>query len=157
MMKSLKLATLFLFSLSLLKSYSQSTKKGKFINPTGYYELKGKQKGDETYGYFGEIKVKLISNSRIVVSFFICKGYKSYNSGSFYDTLVYTNNQAIYRTPEDDSTCHIEMIFTTKGVNIDETAANFNNGCGFGYAVIAHGFFRRISKRIPSDKELLEN
>lgn len=155
--RSIKLLTVTLFALSFFKGYSQKAKVPKYINPTGFYELKGKQKGNETYGYFGSIKVKLITESRIVINFYICKGYMSYNSGSFYDTLIYKNNRAVYKAPEYDSTCHIEIVFTPKGVNIDENTANFNSGCGFGHAVVAKAFFKRISKRIPSNKELNED
>ena len=109
------------------------------------------------YGYFGSVRVKLISNSKIAINFYICKGYISYTSGSFYDTLDYRNNNAVYKAPDYDSTCHIEITFTYKGVKIDENTANFNSGCGFGHGVVAKAFFRRISKRIPSDKELLED
>lgn len=156
-MTTIKLILPLLLSCTLIKNYCQNTEKANFINPTGFYELKGQQKGDETYGYFGAIKVKLIPDSKIVIDFYICKGYKSYNSGSFYDTLVYRNNKAVYKTPEYDSTCSINIVFTVKGVNIDENTANFNNGCGFGHAVVAKTFFKRVSKRIPSDSELSED
>ena len=64
------------------------------INPNGTYQLdeKTKIKNGDTFGYFGDIKVKLIDNGKIVMSFYICKGAPSYNSGSFVDTLIYKNN-----------------------------------------------------------------
>ena len=125
------------------------------INPTGFYKLNGVQKKDETYGYFGEVKVKLIRGSRIVISFFICKGYPSYNSGSFYDTLNYSGNAAVYKYPDDPS-CRIDISFTATGVKVDEKTDNYNSGCGFGHAVVAKDFFRKRSSRVPSNKELEE-
>lgn len=153
----LKFLTALLLPCTFLTAYSQKTTKTNLINPAGFYELKGQQKGKETYGYFGSIKVKKISGSKIVISFFICKGYKSYSSGSFYDTLSYINNKAIYKTPEYDSTCNISFVFTLSGVKVDENTADFNNGCGFGHAVVAKAFFKRVSGRIPTNKEISED
>ncbi len=80
----------------------------------------------------------------------------SYTSGSFYDTINYRNNSAIYRTAEYDSSCKIKISFTNKGVHVDEQTNDFNNGCGFGHGIVAKAYFRRTSKRIPTNKELKE-
>src|SRR5687768_11298298 len=52
-----------------------STIQSKF-NPTGTYRLdiKTKKRDGEIYGYFGEIRVKMIDDSTIAVSFYVCKG-----------------------------------------------------------------------------------
>src|SRR5690606_5175773 len=70
-----------------------------FIDPSGIYEYDGEtvNKDGETYGYFGTIKVLRLDSNQILVSFYICKGAPSYNSGSFVNTLEYSNNRAIYR------------------------------------------------------------
>lgn len=122
------------------------------INPTGTYKLDSKtEKIDgEVYGYTGNIQVKMIKNDLIVMTFEVNKGAPSYNMGAFVDTLSYKNNIAIYTAPEDiDSTCNISFKFDNKGVTVVEKTENYNTGCGFGYAVVADGFYKRTSSKVP--------
>ena len=134
-----------------LSSNAQIRSKANFINPTGSYKLNGRtvKKNGETYGYFGDIKVKLLANSRIAITLFVCKGAPSYNSGTIWDTLHYQNNKAIYLTPEDDSTCKITFTFKKTGIFINQQQANLNFGCGFGHGVFADGYYKKISSKIP--------
>lgn len=127
------------------------------VDPTGTYVYSGKttKKGDDIYGYSGQIQVKKITSRKIVMTFEVNKGAPSYNSGSFVDTLSYSNNKAIYTNPEDDSTCKIIFRFDTKGVTVKEETADYNSGCGFGHAVVADGRFRKISSKRPKLKEPL--
>ncbi len=145
MMKKIFLPLSFII---LLKSYAAQKF---YINPTGTYKLVGKtiKKDGDIYGYFGQIQVKTISNDKIIMTFEINKGAPSYNSGSFVDTLTYKNNIAIYTNPNADSTCRISFSFDKKGVKVIEETADYNSGCGFGHAVVASGFYNRISKKTP--------
>ncbi len=115
-------------------------------NPSGYYSLDSKttvQNGD-TYGYTGNIKVKQIDSNRIYMEFYVCKGAPGYNSGSFEDTLLYKNGIAV-RTTTDDNSCIITFNFNTAGgITVEEKTKDFNAGCGFGSAVVANGFYKRI-------------
>ena len=152
---------LFLFLFICTTSYAQTsnnliTKTKTIINPTGIYTLNKANENGETYVYFGYVRAKLIANSRVVINFFICKGYPSYNSGGFNDTLDYKNNIAVYTTPKYDSSCKIFVKFSSKGVRIDEQTNDFNNGCEFGHGVVANSFLKLISKRTPTDEELKE-
>ena len=118
-----------------------------FIDPSGYYSLDTKTtvKDGDTYGYFGNIKVKQVDSNRIFMEFYVCKGAPSYNSGSFEDTLTYKNGIAV-RTTSDDASCVITFNFnTTGGVTVEEKSKDLNSGCGFGHAVVATGFYRRIT------------
>ena len=128
---------------------AQSESANALINPTGLYKMvnKTKIKNGDTYGYFGDIKVKLITPSSIVMSFYVCKGAPSYNSGSFTDTLVFENNQAVFRT-DDDLTCSIIFRFSEGGIHVQEKSDDYNSGCGFGSAVIADGYYRKTSSKI---------
>lgn len=121
------------------------------MDPTGTYVYNGRtvKKGNDTYGYSGQIQVKKIGAAKIVMSFELNKGAPSYNSGSFVDTLSYSNNKAIYTTPADDSTCRIIFYFDTTGITVKEQTADYNFGCGFGHAVVANGRFRKISSKRP--------
>jgi hypothetical protein len=121
------------------------------IDPTGTYQLdnKTKRKNGEIYGYFGKIQVKKITVNKIVMTFEVNKGAPSYNSGSFVDTLSYYNNMATYKTPEVDSTCKVTFVFSKNGVTVTEETANYNFGCGFGHAVIADGFYKKVSSKVP--------
>src|SRR5688572_12818040 len=111
-----------------------------FVNPNGLFEYDGKtyKKNGETFGYFGTIKVFLLDTNKILVSFYICKGAPSYNSGSFVDTLNYSNNQAACRGDTTvDLTCKLTFYFTSKGISAELFSDNPNFACGFGHAVDA--------------------
>lgn len=133
---------------------AQTPNPSKYINPAGYYSLDSKTKVEngETYGYFGTIKVKLIDSSKIFVDFYVCKGAPSYNSGSFEDTLIYKNGIAVHTTT-DDASCVITFNFNSPdGVTVEEKTRDFNNGCGFGHAVVANGFYKKITGGTIKDK-----
>jgi hypothetical protein len=135
-----------------INSKAQTVQPVPYINPSGYYSLDTKitVKDGDTYGYFGNIKVKLVDSNRIFMEFYVCKGAPSYNSGSFEDTLTYKNGIAV-RTTSDDASCVITFNFnTTGGVTVEEKTKDINGGCGFGHAVVANGFYRRITG--PSGK-----
>ena len=147
---------IFAFVLISNVSFAQLTN---YINPSGIYKLDSKvtKKNGETYGYFGDIKVLSTDKSRILISFFVCKGAPSYNSGSFVDTLDYINNIAIYKgDPETDSTCNITMSFLEKGIDVDLKSENLNFACGFGHAVDPHGFYYKLKGKIPKKEEILK-
>lgn len=132
----------------LLTSFTVQTT---YVEPTGTYQLVSKtEKSDgEIYGYFGQIQVKKLSNDKIVMTFEVNKGAPSYNSGSFVDTLIYKDNQAIYTDPEFDSTCKITFNFDKKGITVTEETADYNFGCGFGHAVVADGYYKQTSRKTP--------
>ncbi len=136
---------IFLF-LSLI---SCKTSQITLLNPTGTYKLGNHNPSRETEGYFGEIQVKRISESQIVMTFMINKGAPSYNSGSFIDTLEYNNNIATFKTPEYDPSCNIKFRFEKNGVSVNQESDNYRFGCGFGNAVVAKGYFRKVSSDIP--------
>lgn len=121
------------------------------IDPTGTYKLnsKAKMRSGDIFGYFGQIQVKKLSEGKIVMTFEVNKGAPSYNSGSFVDTLTYQNNKAIFTNSELDASCKIIFDFSKKGVLVKEQTADFNSGCGFGHAVVADGFYRKISNKVP--------
>ena len=145
-------AITILFCLFCLTCSAQKTI---ITDPTGSYVLASKTKeiNGEQYGYTGEIKIKKISSSKIVVYLFVCKGAPSYNSGTAYDTLTIKKNVAVYKS-EYDASCRIYFRFNTKGVQVEEKTDNQAFGCGFGHAVYANGFYKKTSNKIPTRKEL---
>lgn len=118
--------------------------------PTGIYKLNNviEKKDGEIYGYFGQIQVKKLNSEQIVMKFEVNKGAPSYNSGSFFDTLIYKNNKAVYRDIEVDTTCKITFKFDRKGITVLEETANYNWGCGFGHGVVADGFYKKTSNKV---------
>ena len=125
-----------------------------YVDPTGTYSFDGeteKKEGDIS-GYYGKIQVKKINKQKIAITFFICKGAPSYNSGSFIDTLNYTDNRGVYTASEYYPDCKVTFDFTEKGVAVKEGAEHFNS-CGFGHGVVANGFFKKTSSVEP----VLEN
>ena len=127
--------------------------KEKYIDPTGTYDLDNTTKdlNGDTIGYFGQIQVKNLSKDKILMTFFICIGPPSYNSGSFIDTLNYRNNMAIYKGDIEimDTSCTITFLFTKDSVVVDEKTNNYNCGCGFGHGVVACETFKKTSPKTP--------
>lgn len=138
-MKLLLIALPFALVLSCTLTFGQNN----YVNPRGTFQYVGKTivKNDDTYGYFGTIQVKTISKNKIVMTFYICKGAMSYNSGSFIDTLDYKSNVAIHK----DGDCITTFSFTAKGIDVKETS----DGNCWGFGVYAHGHFRRKSSNQP--------
>ncbi len=128
-----------------------------FLDPTGTYQLdsKTKKRNGEIYGYTGQIQVMKLNQEEIIMTFIVNKGAPSYNSGSFVDTIPYKNNQSIYTCPEYDSTCKITFNFNEKGVNVWLETKKYNQGCGFGHAVDANGYYKKISTKTPILKDPL--
>ena len=143
--------------LSKIKAENYSPQNYK-VNPIGFYSLDSKKetKNGETYGYFGDILIRPILKNKVEVKLFICKGYPSYNSGTIIDTLTIINNKAIYKNTEIDSSCLITFLFFKRGIKVGEITNDYNSGCGFGHAVVADGFYRKKSDKIPTLKEMNE-
>lgn len=146
--------------LSEIGEYSKLVKQAKeYLNPTGTYKLDSKTRKtkDDIYGYFGQIQVKRLTKDQIIMTFVVNKGAPSYNSGSFVDTLVYKNNRSIYKTPDFDPSCKIVFDFTKNGINVVEKTDDYNNGCGFGHAVVANGYFKKMTSEIPELRHPMTN
>lgn len=126
------------------------------IAPTGTYKLisNAKIKDGETYGYTGEILVKQISNNKVVLRLSVNRGAPSYNAAYILDTLSYANNKIIYTCAAADPSCKITFSFSKKGITVVEDTADFNNGCGFGHAVVVSGVYKRVSSKVPSIQAL---
>lgn len=131
-----KIVITFILTITLTIAIGQTS-----FNPTGTYVYQGKTtiKNGDTYGYFGTIQIKKLTDRKIVMTFYICKGAPSYNSGSFVDTLDYKNNQAIHTYPD----CVTTFSFSKAGIYVKET-----NSC-WGAGVVAHGYFKKKSSKQP--------
>lgn len=128
-----------------------------FIDPTGTYKLdsKTKTKNGDTYGYFGEIRVKLLDSNKVAMSFYICKGAPAYNSGSFVDTLPFYNNTAIYKDKYDTAkSCMVTFEFSKIKIKLQETA-NYKYGTCWGQGVVASGSYKKLTSDIPIIKDPL--
>jgi hypothetical protein len=127
-----------------------------FLDPTGTYSFDGKTKtkDGDTFGYFGEIKVNLIDTNKIAMSFYICKGAPSYNSGSFVDTLSYRENIAVFRDKDLKKACTVTFAFSKTKIKIQE-AANYEYGTCWGYGVAAFGSYKKTSSKVPIIKDPL--
>ena len=155
-MRYLKFTICFIFSLSTQFLNAQSNIS---INPSGVYKYDGKtyRKNGETYGYFGTVKVLQLSSTKILVSFYVCKGAPSYNSGSFVDSLDYSNNQATYLgdTSMIETTCKLIFHFTAQRINIELFSEYPNMACGFGHAVDAQGLYKKVGAKPPIMEEIV--
>ncbi|RYE19115.1 MAG: hypothetical protein EOP45_13105, partial [Sphingobacteriaceae bacterium] len=113
-------STILVFLLAFMTScvFGQTKYKIPVLNVTGSYKYVGKtiKKSDEVYGYFGNVKVKQLEKGKIAISFYINVGARSYNSGSFIDTLKLNGNTAIYKIPKCDTECTLTFKFSNTGV-----------------------------------------
>jgi hypothetical protein len=116
------------------------------FDPSGIYVYDSIANGNNVY--FGEIRIKKYVGQKYIMTFFICKGEPSYNSGSFIDTIEFKSKRFNYTTA-DDTTCLTTFNVSDSGLVINEKTENYNFGCGFGHAVVAHGFFRKTSNSTP--------
>lgn len=134
-----------IFVLTLMILLTSFTVQTNDVEPEGIYKLVSKTKVEngETYGYFGEIQVEKFSADKIIITLEVNKGAPSYNSGSFMDTLIYKDNQAIYTYPESEETCEITFDFEEKGIHVKQETAEPYSSCGFGHNVFADGFYER--------------
>lgn len=104
--------------------------------------------GEDAFGYYGDMRVKLIDRNKVVIDWNLNIGAPSYDNGVINDTLAYQNNKAVYKS-EEDSTCRIDFIFYKNKVVVTEKTADYNSGCGFGHGVVGNGTYRKISGRVP--------
>ncbi|MFD2247843.1 hypothetical protein [Pontibacter ruber] len=154
MIKGLSSSTILILLVGII-AYGQD----KYLDPTGSYILRGKKLKEGEKGSYGELHVKLISKDRLAISFYYDKGYPSYNSGSFVDTLEYNYNRAVYIYNEafDPSDCKLTFTFEKKAVVIKHEASNYNYSCGFGTGVIANTVMKKSSSKVPVIKDYWEN
>ena len=141
---------LLFITVLFLNNFSFGQSKAKYINPTGTYRLDGKtkEKNGEVYGYTGTIQVKTLSNDTIAMTFYICKGAPSYNSGDFEDTLFYDGNKALYVDEDTTLKCITTFIFSRTGVTVSENPKARLGSC-WGYGVVANGHFTKRSSKVP--------
>ena len=119
-----------------------------FVNPTGTYLLKGEKFKGEIKGNYGEVRVKLLDDSRLALAMYSNKGYPEYTSAAFTDTVMYNDNRAIYVSKYDPS-CQLVFAFETDGLNIKQVYTDPASTCGFGKGVIPFGFIEKYSSDIP--------
>lgn len=142
--------SLLFILLYCFNNFSFGQSKAKYINPTGTYRLDGKtkEKNGEVFGYTGTIQVKTLSNNKVAMTFYICKGAPSYNSGDFEDTLFYDKNKAVYVDEDTATKCITTFIFSSTGVTVSESPVSSLGKC-WGYGVVAAGHFTKKSSKIP--------
>jgi hypothetical protein len=133
----------FLLFAPALACYSQRA----FINPTGTYRMtkKSNLSNGMRYGYAGEIRVKLLTYSRVAMSLYVDKGAPSYDQATILDTLAYRNGSCTFGPYPDLDSCRIRFAFTAKGISVSQKM----NECGFGAGVHIDGYYRKVSNRTP--------
>ncbi len=150
-MKQVLILALLFISLILFIGFRIKPK----TSPSGTYKLNTNKfiKGREPDLRYGIIQIKELPRSKAAITLESSLGPPSYNSGSFVDTLVITNNTITYTTPEYDSSCILTLKFLPKGIIVMQKSANPNSACGFGHGVDASGFYKRISNDTPILKQ----
>lgn len=118
------------------------------INPTGTYLFKGEKHRHEIKGHYGEIRVKLVTDSLVALAMYSNNGYPEYSSASFTDTVVYSDNKAVYRSKADPS-CQKVFSFEAVGVHIKQIYTNPASTCGFEKGVMPLGFIPKHSSDTP--------
>ena len=123
------------------------------IDPTGTYTLTGSVKKNKVVGHSGEIRVVLLSDSRVAFCFYINRGYPGYESGALLDTLVYDDNMIRY-IPSADTACTIIFRFTTRAVELIQLYTNPHSACGFIPGVLKPVIFQKTSAARPVIQDL---
>ncbi|HNF47892.1 MAG TPA: hypothetical protein PKO18_00115 [Chitinophagales bacterium] len=138
----------FLLYISVFILLSGFIKQSVYVDPTGTYILNNKTEYANSTK-IGKIQVKKFSDKKIILNFYINMGSPAFNSGSFLDTLSYEKNKAEYKCPLEDTSCKVTLYFYKTGIKVIQETENKNSGCGFGHGVIASGFYKRFSTKIP--------
>jgi hypothetical protein len=76
------------------------------------------------------------------------RGAPSYNSGTTDGVIALRDGKAVYYTTEYGGSCELRFVFGRARVTVTEVEVQ--NGCGFGYGVVAEGTLRRTSRRRPA-------
>lgn len=142
-----KLILILAFCSALMYSSGQPIRQMP-LNPTGTYILKGENQKGEIKGNFAEIRVKMLDESRLAVSFYSNKGYPEYTSGSFTDTLNYLENKAIHYS-KLDTACQIVFEFEVEGLSLTQVYSDPKSTCGFEKGVLPLGFINKYSSVTP--------
>ena len=113
---------------------------------TGTYEFDRSEYSeavDESYGYFGEIRILQLNKYQVIMQLELCKG-PAFNLAAFSETLILEDSTLTYR---DDliGPCEIIFKFEQDRIYVKENS-NSNLDCGFGHGVIVHGNFNKISR-----------
>lgn len=121
------------------------------IDPTGTYKLVShtKFRNGDTYGRFGEIRVKKLKDDKIVLSLNVCRGAPSYNVGLVDDTLKIKNNHSVLKCnmPQIDQKGELHFYFSKGGIEVKEKHLKYDEFCAFGHAVHADGFYKLQSRK----------
>jgi hypothetical protein len=149
--------SLFLFLVlfaSLAVAFGQDKYFGYNGDPTGTYKLVGKRVLPQgvKFSFNGLIQVKLLALGGSIVLRLAVSQLPNGHIGPFMDTLTFRHGGAVYDRCPYDSTCWIRFDFTAKGVRVEQAQANLNYGCGLSEGVVADGFYRKVSGKVPSWK-----
>ncbi|PWT73439.1 MAG: hypothetical protein C5B59_13345 [Bacteroidetes bacterium] len=137
----------------LLQPVSRSNNHFEFIDPTGTYILKGVVQKNRIIGHSGELRVKLLLQDRIAISFYISSGYPNFASVSFVDTLSYEENSARY-FPTGHSGCSLVFCFNYHDVELQQTYTDPVAGCGFANGAVISTSFKKKSAEQPLIQDL---
>jgi hypothetical protein len=84
------------------------------------------------------------------------RGAPSYNMGSLYGRVKILNSTGTLSTSFDSSSKGCKWTFHFSKDNLTITTIDGRDDCGFGFAVIADGVFKRTSNKIISSFEDME-
>lgn len=142
----MKFSFIYIFFFTLVSCSSKS------IDPTGTYKLVSvtEVRNGETYGRFGEIRVKKLKDDKIVLTLNVCRGAPSYNVGLIHDTLKMENNHSVLKCEmsQIDQKGELHFYFKKDGIEVKEKHLKYDEFCAFGHAVHADGFYKLRSRKI---------
>jgi hypothetical protein len=124
-----------------------------FIDPTGTYILKGVVSKNVIKGHFGELRVKLLTNTRTAICFYLNSGYPDYRVGSFLDTLLYDEDHLQYN-PTGAGDCLLYFYFKPQSAELQQSYSDPNSSCGFARGVIISTVFNKYSDDKPVIQDL---
>ena len=122
------------------------------IDPTGTYILKGKLEKNIIKGHNGEIRAKLLSENKLLLSFYLNNGYPNFDSAFFTDSFYYFDNRISYHSPTDTD-CIISFEFNENSIQIFFVHSELECKCGFSKGIIIPATFEKSSSEIPVFKD----
>ena len=149
----------------LTKTNTDFSPENYHFDPTGYYDLIAKDKNDNVIfneilnekptNYFGDIKIKKLNDTTVVMSVFSCLGFPHFSLGSTCDTLKIIQNKIIYSSHYNPQ---FQLILTVYKLRIVAQFSSVikNEHLDYGRISDIQGSYFKTSDETPKNSEIIE-
>lgn len=126
------------------------------VGITGKYQLRKvtEQVNADGDAYSTELRVRMKEDGGAYFWLRAHTGGPDRDDITLMDTTRLTGNASLYTYAVPGGTCSIQFRFTRTGVHVQLLREDEKLHCGFGRVLPIDGFYRRISSKAPTDREL---